>query len=725
MLENCATIDSCEALLSEQVHLFGLLGQIPFTNNDFEMLCTFVSKEFSFSTNGEFESEIVNYPATLSCYLVLRGIFNYSEGAYWKSIHDDIKEFNTAKSQLLGKAFLRFIERNKLFYVEIPKSLKYVTPILMHGIIPQEQVQEYFDKVIYPLVTRELICPTDTIEIADWLNENRTLQKNEERVRVLSKDLETQLAEFPDTNSESEDPETVAAEIDALDRQITLLSNELQTLDTSNDQFEKYQTIKRDIAEAKILETDLTLLEQKKEDLSDRIQTLSQLHEQNLFNTVFPGEIPDPDSAAMYAECELIDYMSSVAKTGSPEEKEKLIEFIHSLSEGITNNSIQLSNTAMEKYQTLLSFTMSNLPEADDYEISDIPAAHVNSTSVLSNRESYQSELAFSHSDTPEIPLAGAFHDIQSLYEIEETVSDIGVETETTADETVSDIEVETETTAEETVSDIEVETETTAEETVSDIEVETETTADETVSDIEVETETTADETLPSETFSSSDVQIETHPQAESDIPINASPEPDNLNSSTGMEATVTSNADAPSGDAVICTPNSSNNKRDFGKIAQSLRIQMLNEQTIKNEQNRSGLNLADNSQAKTPHAPEEVTPQTESELVTLQIDDTPDEFATKSEFGIIPSESTDVREMAAEQKINLFDLAGIENETPDKILSDTRKSTGSVNVPAKDSVLPNPQRKVMSLADDPKVPKKYKKKSFISRLIAILFRR
>ena len=679
MLENCATIDSCEALLSEQVHLFGLLGQIPFTNNDFEMLCTFVSKEFSFSTNGEFESEIVNYPATLSCYLVLRGIFNYSEGAYWKSIHDDIKEFNTAKSQLLGKAFLRFIERNKLFYVEIPKSLKYVTPILMHGIIPQEQVQEYFDKVIYPLVTRELICPTDTIEIADWLNENRTLQKNEERVRVLSKDLETQLAEFPDTNSESEDPETVAAEIDALDRQITLLSNELQTLDTSNDQFEKYQTIKRDIAEAKILETDLTLLEQKKEDVSSRIQTLSQSYEENIFCLLSADKLPDFDTITAYAESELIDHLTSIAETGSPEEKDKLIEFIHSLSEGITNNSIQLSNTAMEKYQTLLSFTMSNLPEADDYEISDIPAAHVNSTSVLSNRESYQSELAFSHSDAAEIP-EGAFHDIQSLYEIEETISDIEVETETTADETVSEIEVET---------------------------------------------ETTADETLPPETFSSSDVQIETHPQAESEIPVNASPEPDNLNSSTGMEATVTSNDDASSGDAVICTPNSSNNKRDFGKIAQSLRIQILKEQTIKNEQNRSGLNLADNSQAKTPHAPEEVTPQTESELVTLQIDDTPDESTAKSESDVIPSESTDAREMAAAPEINLFDLAGIENETPDKILSDTRKSTGSVNVPAKDSVLPNPQRKVMSLADDPKVPKKYKKKSFISRLIAILFRR
>ncbi|WP_062397117.1 hypothetical protein [Methanogenium cariaci] len=84
------------------------------------MLCNYVSKEFSFSTNSGFEDEIVNYPATIACYLVLKGIFNYSEGKYWNYVRDDIKEFNAAKGQMLGKAFLRFIEKNGLFHVEIP-----------------------------------------------------------------------------------------------------------------------------------------------------------------------------------------------------------------------------------------------------------------------------------------------------------------------------------------------------------------------------------------------------------------------------------------------------------------------------------------------------------------------------------------------------------------------------------------------------------------------------
>lgn len=291
MLENCVTIDSCESLLSEQVHQVGLLGQIPpLTNNDFEMLCNYVSKEFSFSTNSGFEDEIVNYPATIACYLVLKGIFNYSEGKYWNYVRDDIKEFNAAKGQMLGKAFLRFIEKNGLFHVEIPpRSQKYVTPILMHGTIPQEQVQEYFENIIYPLVTRELVCPTDTVEISDWLTENRKIQKDEERFQELSKEIETLLNEFPD--GEYVDPDTVLEEIDALNRQITLLSDELQTLDSSRDQFEKYQTIKRDIATAKNLETDLYLLEQKKKMFQTGFARYRN-HMNKIYSILFSGKYP-------------------------------------------------------------------------------------------------------------------------------------------------------------------------------------------------------------------------------------------------------------------------------------------------------------------------------------------------------------------------------------------------------------------------------------------------
>ncbi|GAB7015839.1 hypothetical protein JCM10550A_12070 [Methanogenium cariaci] len=683
------------------------------------MLCNYVSKEFSFSTNSGFEDEIVNYPATIACYLVLKGIFNYSEGKYWNYVRDDIKEFNAAKGQMLGKAFLRFIEKNGLFHVEIPRSQKYVTPILMHGTIPQEQVQEYFENIIYPLVTRELVCPTDTVEISDWLTENRKIQKDEERFQELSKEIETLLNEFPD--GEYVDPDTVLEEIDALNRQITLLSDELQTLDSSRDQFEKYQTIKRDIATAKNLETDLYLLEQKKENVSNRIRTISQSYEQNLFYSVFPEKVSDPDAFITYAENELINYLSSIAETGNSEEKERLNEFMQSFSDGITNSSIHLTDKAMEKYYMLLSVSMAHLPETDEYEITDISAAHVNGTSAFISQESSQRELPFNHSDTAQIYQDGAFHDIQSLYAIEDTPSDICIGTETEGNETPS------------------------------------------------------------SDTPVSSDELFEIHPPAEPDIQENPSQKQDIENICTGTKATDSVSDDIFPKDNVESTLNTSNTKPELGRIAESLHIQMQNVQKTKNEQIHSGLKQADNSHPLTvetiqkvrdelletccvqkdvqkntedtlyeyvcndpgastdPEIPsntpewnislfeEETSSDTQAETphnteeATLKIDSKSDEFATKSEFDEISSENTDAREIHSVQEINRIELAGIGDEISEEILSDTYKSTSL----AKDPVIQKPQRGAISLADDTKIPIKFRKKSFISRLIDALFRR
>lgn len=672
MLETCATIDSCEVLLSEQVLPFDLLGQIPFTNNDFEMLCTFVSKELSSLTNNQFESKIVNYPATLSCYLVLRGIFNHSGDPFWKSIQEDIKEFNPAKGQMLGKIFLKYIERNGLFQVEIPESLKYITPILTQGIIPQEQVQEYFDKIIYPLVTLELVCPTDIVEISDWLNENRQLLKDDELRLELSQELEIKLNELP--NGECEDPDAVSAEIDALNRQITLLSDKLQALDRPNDLFEKYQAIKLDIVKAKSLETDLLLLEQKNEKVSNSIRTLLQSYEQNPFNTIFPGKISDADSATIYAECELIDYLSFIAEMGSPEEKENLVTFVRSFSEGIANNSIQLCDQAMEKYLVLLSVSMPPLLETGVCEISDISAVHVKDTLAFV-QEPPQNELAFNYSDTVEISSNTLFQDIQGLEDRETAFSDVSINTETPADDTLS------------------------------------------------------SDTSVCFNTSASLDDVIKNHPPEDNNHSPNAEMIPeerDELPETSYVQEDLEKDTGETADESVSNDPAASTDSETPTNTPDWTVTQFR-------EQNTSDI------QAKTTHATEEVIPHTdakmvthqidakmvtrqlEAKLVTRQIDDTPDEFAKKPESDLIPSEKTEAREPQAVQKINLFELAGIDDEISDDILSDTRE----LPCPAKDPVLQNPQRAVLSLADDPKIPKNYKKKSIVSRLKDTLFRR
>ena len=484
MLEDCATISSCETRLQEYIHLnqqdpqvqqdshnqqnpnnhhnphqhhnhnnhhnphhIGLLGQIPFTNNDYEMICNYVSDEFSYEQNSDFEDDIANYPATVACYLVLKGIFNYSEGAYWNSVRDDIHEFNPAKSVMLGKAFLRFVERNGLFHVDIPRSQKYVMPILMHGIIPQEQVQEYFDKIIYPLVTRELISPTDTVELSYWLKENRNHEKEEERFRAL----EAELGEFEDIlpgmlNGDSEhnaaddtytDPDAIFEEIDARDSQIKALSGELQSLDQADVHIEQYQRLKRDIATARSLETTLIGLKQNREEVSDQVRTASRAYKENPLRSIFPENVPDRDAIIVHAENELMDSLSHVAKTGSPQEKERLRAFIRAFSEGIDNESISLSDEARETFQTLLSISMADLPDdgtiddtTDDLfddtdEMTDISASHAQGITAIADPGPALTYLGPDTSEPVEYSQGGAFQDIQSFYDVEDTVPDI------------------------------------------------------------------------------------------------------------------------------------------------------------------------------------------------------------------------------------------------------------------------------------------------------------
>jgi len=427
MLENCATIDSCESTLLEQIQHVNLLGQIPFTNDDYKILCNYVDEQLSFLPNFYYQIEASHYPATLSCYLVLKGIFNYSEGAYWNSVKEDIKEFNQTKRTLLGKTFLNFIEKNGLFHVDIPRSQKFLTPILMHGIIPQELVGEYFNKIIYPLATRELVCPTDKVELSNWLEENRT----RELFKESHEEMETILRDIPD--GELDDNYDIEAEIKEVDQQIDILSDELQSLEVPPDLKEKYQDLEDGIAKLKSIETELSASHRKKEEISERIRRLSSSYEQNIFCSQDPKTIPPPDIITSIAESELIDYLRYIAETGDPDEKGELVKFATNLSDGIQNHSISLSDEAMDRYQTLISVSMPNLLFGEEYEIRDISEAHVHGISPLPDQDFPPFELPTSDPDTAGINLDGSFHNIESLYGIEDTLPIAPVEDENRA----------------------------------------------------------------------------------------------------------------------------------------------------------------------------------------------------------------------------------------------------------------------------------------------------
>jgi len=429
MLEDCSTIDLCESLLLDQVKTVNLMGQIPLTNNDFEKICTYISKEFSYSDNSSFEEEIVQYPATLSCYLVWKGIFNYSEGSYWNSVNEEIKNFTTPKSTLLGKTFLRFIDSNNLFHVEIPRSKKYITPILMHGIIPQDQVNEYFEKIIYPLVTKELVCPTDTVELSYWLEENRNLERKEEHIHAISERLETLLNETLDI--ELTDQDSIDKNIEELDQQITLLTDQLNALNRPDAQVKKLRRIENDIETVERLEKDLLSLEEKNEITLNRIQTIINSLQIDPVCSAWSEETSSLGSVTSFAENALMDYLQYIAEKGNPEEQKKLNTFLLTFSGALNDNTITLSDEAMEKYHSLMSFCNVLFSEECDDEIMDISAAHVYGTAGVSHQGIYQSDETSDQSDYPETSGNEKLLRIESLYECEDPSSDLTFDPET------------------------------------------------------------------------------------------------------------------------------------------------------------------------------------------------------------------------------------------------------------------------------------------------------
>jgi len=132
---------------------------------------------------------IESTPTILACYLVWKGIQDYDEGTYWRSLSSELGPLDTNQQIKLGRFFRKFIEVHDLLSVEIPGSQKNITPILLHGIVPKAQIAQFFDQVVYPLVRKELVNPRSKYELAFWLDNRRKAAKKAEQLEVLQKKL--------------------------------------------------------------------------------------------------------------------------------------------------------------------------------------------------------------------------------------------------------------------------------------------------------------------------------------------------------------------------------------------------------------------------------------------------------------------------------------------------------------------------------------------------------
>ncbi|MFV9506789.1 MAG: hypothetical protein AB4911_19740 [Oscillochloridaceae bacterium umkhey_bin13] len=146
------TLHALERQFRSQIPSVNLLGELPLTPELHEELGAAIAgliKRNDLPTASRMMR--TRYPHCLAVFLVLQGIFHYDQGRYWPSLHERIRAKGPRAAALeaeWGQFFLEFLaEQDLATLTGLERSLRYVTPILLHGGIPQYCLNDYFQLI--------------------------------------------------------------------------------------------------------------------------------------------------------------------------------------------------------------------------------------------------------------------------------------------------------------------------------------------------------------------------------------------------------------------------------------------------------------------------------------------------------------------------------------------------------------------------------------------------
>jgi len=201
MIGECEDILECESKLPPIIQKISLLGEIPLSSEEVDKLGTFIKEQNLDDIQKGTKFLKTETPTCLSCFLVWKGILDYRDGDYWSAIKDSVGLSDPNWQGRWGKIFIDFLKFNRLPSFDIKDAhRRYVTPILIHGMIPNSCLDEYFEKILDLMVNRELTDPTDHTEISFLLetyredNEKRKLTEEEiKKLQTENKQISSKL----------------------------------------------------------------------------------------------------------------------------------------------------------------------------------------------------------------------------------------------------------------------------------------------------------------------------------------------------------------------------------------------------------------------------------------------------------------------------------------------------------------------------------------------------
>lgn len=186
MIEECEDILECENKLSPIIQKISLLGEIPLSVEEVDKLGAFIKEQISEDVQKGTRFLETKTPTCLACFLVWKGILDYRGGDYWSAVIASVGLSDPNWQGTWGKIFIDFLESNRLPSFDIKGAHRYVTPLLMHGMIPNSYLDEYFEKIIDPMVYK-LTNSADLKEISFLLG---TQREDNEAIKTIEEEIE-------------------------------------------------------------------------------------------------------------------------------------------------------------------------------------------------------------------------------------------------------------------------------------------------------------------------------------------------------------------------------------------------------------------------------------------------------------------------------------------------------------------------------------------------------
>jgi hypothetical protein len=165
--EALRTLDDWELWLRWEVRRFELLGELDLTESEYRSLTHLVSDLVRRAGSKKVARELaLHYPVALCAFLVAHGTYGFREGDFWGGIR---RQTGADGGSDWGRVFESTMTGLGLSRFPGLAGYRFVTPILVHGGIPDYCLPDFFRSVVWPSVTRPRYEVLDAQDLVDAL----------------------------------------------------------------------------------------------------------------------------------------------------------------------------------------------------------------------------------------------------------------------------------------------------------------------------------------------------------------------------------------------------------------------------------------------------------------------------------------------------------------------------------------------------------------------------